>query len=311
MAFGFFRKFVTTAYVGIVMDSDRCDVHIKVYKGTKQIKTETHTLRMEDGQLSRVGLQFLNSLYKKYYFVYAGTLLLTINQGAINGFGRQCLEDHEIRQTGTKIIDVDKVWTFYSSEADLVLLQDRFKPIGGLDAIFSSFSVIDKLKEEGCHIYILKLNGFATVAVFDNDELMYGNFFMFVPKEVSFDEGLITEGDHESSHDSGMDDDDDPFAVMGDMDEATEMTESDTVQIASLEKDTKLIEFTKNCLNSYYKEPVYKAKFVDKVFVLDPYNESEAFKALAEEELLLPIEIKHISLCEAICSLTLEEVKAK
>jgi hypothetical protein len=52
---------------------------------------------------------------------------------------------------------------------------------------------------------------------------------------------------------------------------------------------------------------VYNANFVDRVLVLDPYNESEEFKALGEEELLLPIDVKHIGLSEAVCMLTIQE----
>jgi len=308
---GFLKQYVTTAYIGIIIDSDRCDVYIKVYKKQKLVKFESHTLRMEDGALSRVGIQFLNGLYKQYYFVYMGTLLLSINQGAFGGLGKQGLDKHEIRQVGTKLVEIDKMWTFYASETDLNQTVQDFANIGGLDFIFSSYSVISSRKTNGCHLYILKLHGFASIAVFDGDELLYGNFFMFVPNETSFGDGLLAQDttSDTSANEHSIDTDglDDMFG--GDIEDASneEISDNETAKVASLEKDTKLIEFTKVCLQTYYKNPIYDARFIDKIIVFDPYNESEEFRALAEEELMLPIEVVAINLAEIICEFSENE----
>ena len=70
-----------------------------------------------------------------------------------------------------------------------------------------------------------------------------------------------------------------------------------------------MADFIKDSFNEFYKNPVYESAFIDKVYIADPYENSNDTKLILENELLLSVQIIEINIGEILCNFAIEEAK--
>lgn len=330
----FFRKFFKTAFIGIIIDDDVCDVALKIYKGDKIISSDSKKYQLQSGIFPTTLLTFIEQVYTKNQFVYSATILTTINQGGISDCSKDAFAKFQIESRNVQTICMDEKWAVYTSKIDIDNIEKKYEKLGGLDYIFSPLILLERLffeeiAKSGVLMVVLRLRSVVCIAVYSGTKLLYSSFMSIkIPEKIkptsadtteSTFEDFFEEGEvHEMSDDNMVDLDDlsveleeESMQPLSDSIEDQAMRGASAVSLpVSLEdagNNLRLADFVKESFNEFYKNPVFESAFIEKISIADPYGDNGDLKLILESELLLSVEIKQFDLADLLCDFAFDE----
>jgi hypothetical protein len=299
--------FLKKVHIAIVYDAELFTVKVKIFQGSKKIKEELKLYEMEEEQLPRKMVIYLQKLQKNYGYCYISTFLSSINVGAIQGCSGEDFNSIGVDINNVVKVCVEERWTAYSSHYDIRLKEDIYEKIGGLDYIFPIELMMNQMiqnlnfQSNEPIVYLLQSSNSATLSIFNNQTLLYSTHFLFSKEDNLKDEGDLDEMNDliESSEESVEeldeivhldDEDNDLLDDIEDLDDI--VVDEDNLELEdvnsvdddadnilddeglddyqdeiSLKHDMMLFEFVKHALEDYYKDDKYQSEFLSKAVI--------------------------------------------
>ena len=331
----FFRKFLKTAFVGIILDDDNIEITTQIFKNKTKLLSETKNFHIQNNIYPTTLTALIDHIYEHNHYVYVATMLTSVNQGALPECAKDSFAKYQVETRHTKTICINGKWLVFSGKNDLDALEKTYEKLGGVDYVFSPVTLLNKIFSKDIESEIimcaLKMRSFLCVAVFDKRGLLYSSLMQINSghmdvKTTNTDSGESTFEDffdddevHELD-DEGMVDleelsvslDDDtmqtPALSSNIEDEAFKSNNStNMVNLESAGSDLRLADFIKESIGEYYKNPAYESSFIDKILVADPAAQESDTKLILENELMMSVEVKMISLSQLLCDMAIEE----
>lgn len=314
------------AIISVIVENRVCKILVQIVKSKKIIKSESKEFKVFDGRLTKDVAKYINSFEKKYKFTYVGTLLNSVNQGAIKG----CLKG-DFRKFGVAISDIDylcinKMWAVYGFSEDIAIVKENFERDIGVDFIFSPFAILYEFFlnhfSSKPKLYILYLNNSVIMGVFKNKEFLFGAYFSSENAEDTFESSPSNSKDKEAtSKDSDdldeelvfFEEDEDVISLdeEEDEDEPSKEKSSKKDDISSMEefKDgVNLKNFIKSAIEEFYKSDKYETEFLDDIVIANAHDLTEDVVSFIEGELMLKVEHTDIDMSKALAKIIKKEV---
>jgi len=238
----------------------------------------------------------------------------------------------------SKIICLDKKWSIFSSKKELTQLKKEYKSIG-VDFIFSPFVVLSTLFEKDIKgdvaLYILLEEQKISLTIFQNSDLLYGNY-LNVEDKIEDDENLLT---YDVDLDEGVDLEDvdamehidmfDDFADIEDLDDIDDIDEFSDVQeidddfssqseeeidLPPEKEDTFSVDYQRftliqNAVNHFYNDEKYENIFIENIFIADGTGIGAGLSQYLEEEMFLNVHYRVVDIGEIVSKLAKKELK--
>ena len=331
----FFESLYLKVFVNIVVKNSTTDVYIELCSSKGVIDNAEDSFNTT--KMSEEMLDFITSYTRESPFSYFSLLDMSPSQGAIPTCSKNRLSYYyDVSASEHKCHD--KKWTYYTSKSDLYDIERRYKDIG-VDFVFSPFSILAnffKDKVDSSHaMYILIQEGFVSLCVFDNSQLLFAQH-LDMEKITENDDLLIDDSDDILDLDDGIDledidvsDSDDSledFSDIEDLDSLEEIDEfSDNKDVEEEfyhEKDSALAEseeggfnedyqrfsLIQSSMNHFYKDEKFESKFIENVYIADGVGISSDLKRYLEEEMFLSVYVRHLELGAEVSELARSEV---
>lgn len=234
-------------------------------------------------------------------------------------------------------------WTYYTSKADLHLLQKEYSSLG-VDFVFSPFVLLAKFFKDKIDthmsMYILIEDSFLSLAVFNHSELLFAEHLDMQHSKDSenllMDDDSIQNLEFDSETSVNLDDIDieddieelDDFGDIEDLDNFEDINEFSDIkedeekfieneeeeeyprnEAEGFNEDYQRFSLIKSSLNHFYKDHKYKSQFVESVYIADGVGISSDLKRYLEEEMFLSVFVRRIDLCVEVCELAKAELK--
>jgi len=286
--------------------------------------------------------KYLEKLQTEYNFAYIAVFLDSMGQGAISGISATDFQKNSVDMKSVTHINIDKNWVVYASFIDINWIKNLFKN-SGVDFIYSPFIVQNSLikkqtPREQPTLYILNHNDSVTISIFENGNILFGAYFQTTTDDkIGGEEDWENESEEEGLDDlielDNMGDDDigglDELDDLGDLDDLEENEDAEGFEEVK-EKDKDLGHFSSgeeqvesnlelfgrdiliykyltSSLKEFYKNPLYKSNFIEKIIIYDGYEVSNELIDMIENDLLMDIEMHKINISEIVCDISIKE----
>jgi len=325
MIASFFKKFLKTAYVGIVLDANQCFVCLKVYKGKEVLLSEKKTFQLQMGSALPIALtSYMEDIYSENQYIFSAIMLTSINQGGMPECSKENYKKFEIDTKNIQSVCIDGRWTAFGGNFDISESEKEYEKLGGVDFVFSPLIILkevysEELASETPVMTLLKMHSFACIAIFSQNKLLYSSFMKFKTDEkqksgseadnsdTAFGDFFDDEEVQELGDDNMVDLDElsvdlgdelDSAPVSDNIEDAVveEQKEKPIISIENAGNDLKLADFIKGAVLDFYKNPLYESSFIDKLLIADAYEQNDDTKIIMENEIMIPVEIKKIDL---------------
>ena len=331
----FFESLYLKVFVNIVVKNSTTDVYIELCSSKGVIDNAEDSFNTT--KMSKEMLEFITSYTRESPFSYFSLLDMSPSQGAIPTCSKNKLSYYyDISASEYKCHD--KKWTYYTSKSDLYDIEKRYKDIG-IDFVFSPFSILvnffnDKVDSHHA-MYILVQEGFLSLCVFDNSELLFAQH-LDMEKITESDDLLMDDADDILDLDDGIDledidvmDAEDSLEDFGDiedldsLEEIDEFSENKDVEEefyheedaelapsdeSGFNEDYQRFSLIQSSINHFYKDDKYESKFIENVYIADGVGISSDLKRYLEEEMFLSVYVRHLELGAEVSELARIEV---
>lgn len=323
------RPFFSTILIGINLDAKVCSLKIVIMKNKTIKNTLMKDFKIVDKELPMEAAKLIKSYKRKYPFTYLSAMSKTYNQGLAQCAKKSDLIKFGINTKTARVVEMPNQWLFYIEQ--LAIDENRVKFIRalGLDYLFSPFVLvyenIKKTLDSDLKLYVLQERANITLFIADEKGVYFGGFFMIGGELESSDEDGSMVEVHSLREMSELD------SILGSLDELNEIGELEDLdeelirkEFAPEELDNKkqqeaemsrleglkdlarasnTSEIIKNSISEFYANPIYNARFVESVVILDSYGMNEQAIAHIRNALLLDIEVRPIHIPDALIEL--------
>ena len=331
----FFESLYLKVFVNIVVKNTITDVYIELY--SKNGVVDSFEDSFNTTKMSEDILSFISSYTNESPFSYISVLDMSESQGAIPTCSKNRLSYYyDISESEYKCYD--EKWTYYTSKSDLYNIERRYKDIG-VDFIFSPFSILTNFFKDKVNsklaMYILVQEGFISLAVFDNSQLLFAKH-LNLEKFIENDELIMDVSDDILDLEDGIDLEDidvmdvndslEDFSDIEDLDSLEEIDEfSDNKDVEEefyneekdeleesedegFNEDYQRFSLIQSSISHYYKDDKYESKFIENVYIADGVGISSDLKRYLEEEMFLSVYVRHLELGIEVSELARAEV---
>lgn len=330
------RPFFSTILIGINLDGKVCSLKIVVLKNKNVKSSMTKEFKIVDKELPVEAAKLIKNYKRKYPFTYLCAMSKTYNQGLAKCAKKGDLVKFGINAKSSQVIEMPNQWLFYIEQ--LAIDENRVKFIRalGLDYLFSPFVLVyENVKtslDSALKLYVLQERASITLFVADSAGVYFGGFFMMGGElESSDDEGAMVEV-HSLKEMSDLD------SLLGSLDELNEIGELEDLDeelirkefapqeldsqkkqeaesarlegLRDLARASNATEILKNSIEEFYTNPIYNARFIESVVILDSYGINEQAIAHIQNALLLDVEVRAFSIPDALIELAKLELRS-
>ena len=330
----FFESLYLKVFVNIVVKNSTTEVYVELCsnKGViDNVEDSFDTVKMSEDMLG-----FISSYTRESPYSYISLLDMSESQGAIPTCSKNRLS-YYYDVSASEYKCHDKKWTYFTSKSDLYDIERRYKDIG-VDFVFSPFSILvnffkDKINSH-LAMYILVQEGFVSLAVFDNSELLFAQHLDMETTHES-DDLLMDDSDEELDLEDGIDledidvvDSDDSLEDFSDIEDLDSLEEIDEFsenkdieeefyhkeevpaenEEIGFNEDYQRFSLIQSSINYFYKDEKYESEFLENVYIADGVGVSTDLKRYLEEEMFLSVYVRHLELGVEVSELARSEV---
>lgn len=297
--------------------------------------TITKEFRIVDKELPIEASKLIKSYKRKYPFTYLSAMSKTYNQGLAHCTKKGDLAKFGINPKTSKIVEMPNGWIFYIQQ--LAIDENRVKYIRalGLDFLFSPFVLVyESIKESlssSLELFVLQERGSITLFIADKDGVYFGGFFMMGNELESGDDGDLVAIELKSVKEMS-----DLDSIIGSIDElheigelegldeelirkefAPEELESNTQEsetsrldgLKDLARASNASEILKNSISEFYSNPIYSARFIESVVILDSYGMTDQAIEHMRTALMLDVSIRRVDIPDMLISIAQNDLK--
>ena len=325
--------------INIVVQREKTLVHIELCskKGiVDEVSTEFNTTLLNNQMYD-----FISKYIKESPYFYISILDTSIVQGAIPTCEKEKLS-YYYDLSMSKYKCFDNKWTFYTAKNDIHQIQREYEDIG-IDMIFSPFVVLanffkDKINNK-LAMYVLVQDGFISVAVFENSQLLFAQHLdMLTGDEAEdillhddIDEDIdleleggidledidVDENDMDSLEEFGdiedLDtlEDIDEFSDNKDVEEELYESEEELPEDEdneSFNEDYQRFSLIQSAVGNYYTDDKYESRFIENVYIADCVGVTNDLKKYLEEEMFFNVYVRRADLVIEVCELAKMEL---
>lgn len=284
---------------------------------------------------------FIKSHTAESPFSYISILDTSISQGAAPTCNPKEMPLYFDAISSKQLCYADR-WVYYTSKADLHLLQKEYSSVG-VDFIFSPFVLLAKFFKDKIDkhtsMYILIEDSFLSLAIFDHSELLFAEHLDMKNNKDSddllMDSSSMQNLEFELESSVNLDDIDieddigelDDFGDIEDLDNFEDINEFSEIkedeeefieeeedeyprnETEGFNEDYQRFSLIKSSLNHFYKDDKFKSQFIESVYIADGVGISSDLKRYLEEEIFLSVFVRRIDLCAEVCELAKVELQ--
>ena len=333
----FYKSLYSTVLVNIVISESKTTIHIEMLN-SKEVTSVSEEV-FDTQYLSTEMEEYIAEFTKESPFFYISILDNSISQGAIPTCSKQNIPlYYDLSSSEYKC--QDNKWIYYTAKNDLYELEKIYSKVG-IDFIFSPFTVLSHFFKDKIDSYlamfILVEEDAVTLSIFDNSELLFGEYLV-MEKGIESDELLIDEDDdmdlsmEEESIDlddiDAIDDIDelDDFGDIADLDSIEDIDEfsdakdieeelAETLEDESpikeedgFSEDYQIFSLIQSSVKSFYNNNKYSSVFIENVYIGDSVGVSSDLKKYLEEEMFLNVYIRQLDLAAEVCEIAKMEL---
>lgn len=336
----FFEGLYLKALVNIIIGRTHTTVYVEMINAKGVVSQDEEVF--DTKYLSTQMYEYISSFTKETPYFYISLLDNSTSQGVIPTCEKQKISYfHDVSASEYKSFN-DK-WTFYTAKSDVYEIEKVYEKVG-VDYIFSPFIVLSKFFKDKIEthlaIFILVEEGAISLSVFDNAQLLYGEYIdismELEAEELIMDDIEIEEIDLDEEESIDLDDMDtiddidelDDFGDIADLDsieEIDEFSESKDVEeelaeneaveeeteeeIGGLNEDYQRFVLIQSSINEFYKNEKYESEFLENVYIADSVGLSHELKKYLEEEMFLNVYVRKIDLANEVCEIAKMEIE--
>ncbi|ADN08593.1 hypothetical protein [Sulfurimonas autotrophica] len=323
--------------VNIVVQRESTLVHIELCskKGiVDEVSTEFNTTLLNNQMYD-----FISEYIKESPYFYISILDTSIVQGAIPTCEKNKLSYYyDLSMSEYKCFD--NKWNFYTAKNDIHQIEREYEDIG-IDMIFSPFVILANFFQDKINnnlaMYALVQDGFISVAVFENSQLLYAEHLDMltgdenedillnenIEEDLDLDSGIdledidVDEGDINSLDEFGdiedLDslEDIDEFSDNKDVEE--ELYESDKIlpedeENEAFNEDYQRFSLMQSAVANFYRDDKYESRFIENVYIADCAGVTNDLKKYLEEEMFFNVYVRRADLGVEVCELAKMEL---
>ncbi|WP_456480010.1 hypothetical protein [Nautilia sp.] len=238
--------------------------------------------------------KYISSVIQDNPQTYVSTVLLSPNQGAVPGCGKQIYKQHGIETENIKSVCINNKYSFYTTLYELMEIK---KTMPFTDFIYPAFAIIDfnsSLKNNS--LYILVLKEFSFVLIYKDGKPLYSDIFV-TEEETENDEEIedISDMDIIEDFDESLDEDIDNIEELIDTGE----------NIENINVEYKITEHIKSSLKEYYDGG---GDFVEKIFIFDTIGLEKNITDIINDELFIQSVIQETDILKTINDISRKNV---
>ncbi len=174
----FFALLYDIALINIIKKPDSVIVYIEIHSRKKRKLSTEKTFILNDSYSDKLLFDYIKQFSEDTPFYYIATIDKSSDQGAIPTCNKHKMQNFKDLST-SQYMCIDDKWVCYTSKIDLEEQIDFMQDIG-LDFLFSPFIIIKEFFKDkisgAAALYVLLQDDFITVAVFQNSQLVYGDY---------------------------------------------------------------------------------------------------------------------------------------
>lgn len=209
----FIQRFYAHVYINIILEHKYCEVYVYIEKKGVVKEQALERFETQNFEVPKEAIAYIELQERKSPFSYISILNTQLDQGAKKGCSKEHTHDQVLLCTGSK----EHPWSVYAKADTLLSLQKRFKG-SGVDYIFSPFLFISwfflQTANNKAQMFIFSLETTMSVAVFQNNQLIFAKQLSIETDDAFETENLEEELSIDALDDVSMDNDD----VMLDLD---------------------------------------------------------------------------------------------
>ncbi len=318
--FGSVKKRMTNQFIALIVEEKICKVKQRVIKGDDTLFVEESTFEIESkDRLSVEVVDYINGLQEEYPHTYIALFLNTLGQGVIPKCNIEELKKFSVDKDRVKSVCVEDRYLIYGTLIDIKWADKTFSDVG-LDFVFSPFLILDyfikrdiddeDVEIDNIMLYVLNTGNALTIMIMRDTDLLFGTFF-----NIAKDENLLYTDYNDNSDDifAELDfvDDDEELLIenLTDLDDIPgfENTQPDG-KLELSEQDERFVKYLSAALKEFYSNDLYESDFIQSVRIFDDINIHPNVVKYLQNELLLDVSFKNISVRNALIDLSCKEV---
>ena len=340
----FYESFYLTILVNIVVSGPKTIIYIEKLN-KKAVVSHTEEIFNTNEFTNEINSYISQAIKESPYF-YISILDNSTSQGVIP----TCAKENTsffYDLSVSKYRCYKNRWIYYSEKSNIYDIEKTYSKIG-VDFIFSPFIILTNFFKDKINthlaMFILIQENSVLLSIFDNAELLFGEY-LDMSQEIETHEELSIENhdieeielDDEESDDSidlddidALDDIDelDDFGAIADLDSIEDIDEfseakdvEEELAEQEIEEDNTPISeddgfsddyqrffLIQNSIKEFYKNPKYKSEFVETVYIADSIGVNGDLKQYLEEEMFLNVYVRNMDLAAELCEITKMEL---
>ncbi|OCX43199.1 hypothetical protein A7X81_08120 [Campylobacter ornithocola] len=317
----FFRKYILQLLVCICYDEKQYIIRCHTWKKSQAV--DTFEKSFEDKEKA---IEYVKNLAKDFQIYYISTLFTPIAQGVIPSSNFKDLSNFGVDVSSVKCIPFNN-GLLYASSHSLNLYEQDYGTFGGLDLLYSPFSLLyhcitNRGFEEKAGLYVYRYHDFVAMLICKKETILFGSYFNIASQnydEVDFFDDIKEEFDLNIDDENQEEENEQNYDLKSleemsqELDKLEELDdEKEELPVESLENfssDMKMIEYIISSVKEFYNNPLYENSFLEEIIIFDEESFSVTSLDYLENELFIKPKVELVDTLNLMNELMVKDLK--
>ncbi|WP_261545010.1 hypothetical protein [Campylobacter lari] len=317
----FFRKYILQLLISICYDEKRYIIRCHTWKKSQPI--DTFEKSFEDKEKA---IEYVKNLVKDFQIYYICAFFTPIAQGVVPSLNFKELSKFGVDANSVKCISFSNS-LLYVSHSSLKSYQEDYEVFGGLDLLYSPFSLLyhcmaNRGFEEKIGLYVYRYHDFVAMLICKNETILFGSYFNIASQnydEDDFFDDIKEEFDLQIDDENQEEENEQNYDLKSleemsqELDKLEELEdEKEDRPINSLENfssDMKMIEYIISSVKEFYHNPLYENSFLEEIVIFDEESFSSTSLDYLENELFIKPKIEFVDTLNLMNDLMVKDLR--
>ncbi|QOR01499.1 MULTISPECIES: hypothetical protein [unclassified Campylobacter] len=317
----FFRKYILQLLVCICYDEKQYIIRCHTWKKSQAI--DTFEKSFEDKEKA---IEYIKNLTKDFQIYYISTFFTPIAQGVVPSLNLKELSQFGVDVNSVKSIPFKNA-LLYASNESLGVYKEDYEPFGGLDLLYSPFSLLyhcieSKGFEDKIGLYVYRYHEVVALLICKKEMILFGSYFNIASQtyeELDFFDDIQEEFDLKIDDENQDEEHEENFDLKSleemsqELEKLEEMeSEQEEINIDSLEgfsSDMKMIEYIISSVKEFYQNPLYDNSFLEEIVIFDEESFSASSLNFLENELFIKPKVELIDTLNLMNELMVKDLR--
>lgn len=316
-----FRKYILQLLICVCYDEKQYIIRCHTWKNSQPI--DTFEKSFEDKEKV---IEYIKKISKDFQIYYISTLFTPISQGIVPSSNYKELSKFGVDSASVKCLPFNNA-LLYVSRTSLDAYKQDYEKFGGLDLLFSPFSLLMHCLEkkslgEKVALYAYRYKDFVAILICKKDNVYFGSYFNIASQDyeeeifADFEEEQY-DFEEEKSFEEENEENNYDLKSLEEMSKELENVEDlkedgEELNLESLEGfslDMKMIECILTSVKEFYNNPLYESHFLEELVIFDEENFNEASLDYLENELFIKPQVELVDTLDLMNELMLKDLR--